>query len=89
MAGDGQPGLPRRRDPDLAGLATFALDAHGRVTLWSVTATRLFGHLAAAVLEPGEIGGETTGGRRHRGRESDRDEAGDLPAHGAIVTLAR
>src|ERR1039457_6125813 len=49
MAGDGQPGLPRRRDPDLASLATFALDSQGRVTSWSVTATRLFGHLAAAV----------------------------------------
>ncbi|HMH89542.1 MAG TPA: SpoIIE family protein phosphatase [Streptosporangiaceae bacterium] len=49
MAGDGQPGLPRRRDPDLAGLATFALDSQGRVTSWSVTATRLFGHPASAV----------------------------------------
>jgi len=49
MAGDGQPGLPRRRDPDLASLATFALDSQGRVTSWSVTATGLFGHLAAAV----------------------------------------
>ncbi|MDX6395886.1 MAG: hypothetical protein QOJ73_6949 [Streptosporangiaceae bacterium] len=49
MAGDGQPGLPRRRDPDLASLATFALDAQGRVTSWSVTATRLFGHPASAV----------------------------------------
>src|ERR1039457_6815905 len=49
MAGDGQPGLPRRRDPDLASLATFALDSQGRVISWSVTAPRLFGHLAAAV----------------------------------------
>jgi GAF domain-containing protein len=49
MAGDGQPGLPRRRDPDLANLATFALDSQGRVTSWSVTATRLFGHLAVAI----------------------------------------
>ncbi len=49
MAGDGQPGLPRRRDPDLASLATFALDSQGRVTSWSVTATRLFGHPASAV----------------------------------------
>jgi Stage II sporulation protein E (SpoIIE)/GAF domain len=48
-ATDGQPGLPRRRDPDLASLATFALDSQGRVTSWSVTATRLFGHLAGAV----------------------------------------
>jgi GAF domain-containing protein len=49
MPGDGGPGLPRRREPDLAGLATFTLDPRGRVTSWSVTATRLFGHLAAAV----------------------------------------
>ena len=49
MAGDGQPGLPRRRDPDLASLATFVLDSEGRVTSWSVTATRLFGHLTGAV----------------------------------------
>ena len=49
MPRDGGPGLPRRREPDLAGLATFTLDPRGRVTSWSVTATRLFGHLAAAV----------------------------------------
>jgi Stage II sporulation protein E (SpoIIE)/GAF domain len=46
---DGGPVLPRRRDPDLADLATFTLDLHGRVTSWSVTATRLFGHPASAV----------------------------------------
>jgi GAF domain-containing protein len=49
MPRDGGPGLPRRREPDLAGLATFTLDPRGRVTSWSVTATRLFGHPAAAV----------------------------------------
>jgi GAF domain-containing protein len=49
MPRDGGPGLPRRREPDLAGLATFTLDSRGRVTSWSVTATRLFGHPAAAV----------------------------------------
>jgi Stage II sporulation protein E (SpoIIE)/GAF domain len=49
-AGDGRPGLPRRREPDLAGLATFALNPQGRVTSWSVTATRLFGPTAGAVI---------------------------------------
>jgi GAF domain-containing protein len=46
---DGEPGLPRRREPDLAGLATFTVDPHGRVTSWSATAARLFGHPASAV----------------------------------------
>ena len=50
LAGDGKPALPRRREPDLAGLAAFALDSEGRVTSWSVTATRLFGHPAGAVM---------------------------------------
>jgi len=49
MPRDGGIGLPRRRKPDLAGLATFTLDPSGRVTSWSVTATRLFGHPTAAV----------------------------------------
>jgi hypothetical protein len=49
MARNGEPGLPRRREPDLAGLATFTLDPSGRVTSWSVTATSLFGHPASAV----------------------------------------
>ena len=49
MPRDGGLGLPRRREPDLAGLATFTLDPSGRVTSWSVTATRLFGHPTAAV----------------------------------------
>jgi hypothetical protein len=49
IARDGEGGLPRRREPDLAGLATFTLDPEGRVTSWSVTATRLFGHPAAAM----------------------------------------
>ena len=53
MPRDGGPGLPRRRDPDLADLATFTLDPQGRVTSWSVTATRLFGHPAAAVAGRG------------------------------------
>jgi Stage II sporulation protein E (SpoIIE)/GAF domain len=48
-AGRGKPVLPRRHEPDLADLATFALDPHGRVTSWSVTATRLFGHTARAI----------------------------------------
>jgi len=50
LAGDGKPALPRRREPDLAALAAFALDSEGRVTSWSVTATRLFGHPAGAVM---------------------------------------
>ncbi len=49
MARNGDHGLPRRREPDLAGLATFTLDPGGRVTSWSVTATGLFGYPAAAV----------------------------------------
>ena len=49
IASDGEGGLPRRREPDLAGLATFTLDHEGRVTSWSVTAMRLFGHPAAAM----------------------------------------
>jgi len=49
MARNGGPGLPRRREPDLADLATFTLDPSGRVTSWSVTATSLFGHTASAV----------------------------------------
>jgi serine phosphatase RsbU (regulator of sigma subunit) len=38
--------LPRRHEPDLADLATFTLDAGGRITSWSVTATRMFGRQA-------------------------------------------
>ncbi len=48
-ARNGEAGLPRRHEPDLAGLATFTLDARGRITSWSVTATRMFGHQARAV----------------------------------------
>ena len=33
MLTGGEPGLPRRREPDLAGLATFTLDPRGRVDL--------------------------------------------------------
>ncbi|HXP20410.1 MAG TPA: GAF domain-containing SpoIIE family protein phosphatase [Streptosporangiaceae bacterium] len=50
IARDGAPDLPRRREPDLADLATFTLDQAGRVISWSVTATRLFGHPARAVV---------------------------------------
>jgi len=50
IAGDGRIALPRRRDPDLAGLAAFTLDSQGRVASWSVTATRLFGFPAQAVV---------------------------------------
>jgi hypothetical protein len=48
-ARDGEAALPRRREPDLAGLATFTLDAAGRVTSWSATAEAVFGLSAAAV----------------------------------------
>jgi hypothetical protein len=49
MAGDHGSALPRRRGPDLAGLAAFTLDSAGRVTSWPVSAGRLFGHPAPAV----------------------------------------
>ncbi|MGI8447193.1 MAG: SpoIIE family protein phosphatase, partial [Streptosporangiaceae bacterium] len=49
MAGDHGPALPRRRGPDLAGLAAFTLDAQGRVVSWPLSAERLFGHAAPAV----------------------------------------
>jgi serine phosphatase RsbU (regulator of sigma subunit) len=47
---DGGLGLPRRREPDLSGLAAFLLDSRGRVTSWSVTAAALFGQPAGAVV---------------------------------------
>ena len=49
MPGDSRPVLPRRRGPDLAGLAAFTLDPSGLVDSWPVTAERLFGHPARAV----------------------------------------
>jgi hypothetical protein len=49
MAGDGRPRLPRRREPNLAGLATFTLDPVGRVASWSQSAAQLFGLPASAV----------------------------------------
>jgi Stage II sporulation protein E (SpoIIE)/GAF domain/PAS fold len=50
VAGDGRPVLPRRRAPDLAGLAAFTLDPDGRVASWPLTAERMFGHPAGAVI---------------------------------------
>ncbi len=50
MTGVSKPGLPRRRDPDLAGLAAFTLSPRGHVTSWSVTAERLFGIPEHAVV---------------------------------------
>jgi serine phosphatase RsbU (regulator of sigma subunit) len=41
--------LPRRREQDLARLATFTLDSKGRLTSWSATATEMFGPGAAEV----------------------------------------
>lgn len=49
MAGD-EAGLPRRREPDLAGLAAFTLDLAGRVVSWSVTAATLFGLTAGEIV---------------------------------------
>jgi stage II sporulation SpoE-like protein/GAF domain-containing protein/PAS domain-containing protein len=46
---DDEPALPRRREPDLTGLATFILDPTGRVTSWPTTATSLFGCQPGAV----------------------------------------
>ena len=50
MTGDERPLLPRRRAPDLSGLAAFTLHPDGRVATWPVTAERLFGHTAQAVI---------------------------------------
>jgi hypothetical protein len=50
MAEDGKVTLPQRRDPDLTSLAAFTLDTWGKVTSWSVTATRLYGHPPQSVL---------------------------------------
>lgn len=47
---DDRPALPRRREPDLMGLAAFTLDPGGLVTTWSVTATALFGYAADLVV---------------------------------------
>jgi serine phosphatase RsbU (regulator of sigma subunit) len=41
--------LPRRREQDLARLATFTLDSEGRLTSWSATAAEMFGPEAAEV----------------------------------------
>src|SRR5215469_7230404 len=50
MTGGSLLGLPRRREPDLSGLATIALDTAGRVVSWSVTAMALFGYSAREVV---------------------------------------
>ena len=50
MAGAGKSGLPRRRDPDLAGLAAFTVGPRGEVTSWPVTAEHLFGRPEDAVV---------------------------------------
>jgi serine phosphatase RsbU (regulator of sigma subunit) len=46
----GSAGPPVPRGPDLAGLATFTLDAQGRVATWTVAAARLFGCTARAIV---------------------------------------
>ena len=50
MGGDDRPALPRRREPDLSGLAMFTMDSAGRLTSWSLTAAQMFGREAAAVV---------------------------------------
>jgi len=50
MTGNGLQELPRRREPDLAGLAAITLDAAGRVVSWSVSATAMFGPEAHTVV---------------------------------------
>ena len=52
-ARNGENGLPRRHEPDLADLAMFILDTEGRITTWSVTASRLFGRSASEVAGKG------------------------------------
>jgi serine phosphatase RsbU (regulator of sigma subunit) len=49
LAGDGRSVPARPGGPDLAGLATFTLDAQGRLASWSATAARMFGVTPAAV----------------------------------------
>src|ERR1017187_8383260 len=96
-AGEGRPRLPRRREPDLAGLATFALDPQGQVTSWSVTATRLFGHPAHAVVghaleevAAGRVWTATVaGGNLGEGRFAIRCEPPAGPGSGALVIAQR
>jgi Stage II sporulation protein E (SpoIIE)/GAF domain/PAS fold len=49
-AHDSGAGLPRRREPDLAGLAAFTLDQAGWVVSWSATAATLFGLTAGEAV---------------------------------------
>ena len=44
------PPFRQQHGADLASLAAFTMDAGGRVASWSVTAERLFGHPARAVV---------------------------------------
>jgi serine phosphatase RsbU (regulator of sigma subunit) len=48
--GVGRSAAPGPRGPDLAGLATFTLDAQGRVATWTSAAARLFGCPARAIV---------------------------------------
>ncbi|HEV2378061.1 MAG TPA: SpoIIE family protein phosphatase [Streptosporangiaceae bacterium] len=45
-AWEGTPGLPRRRELDLAELATFTVGPGGLVAAWSPTAAKMFGYPA-------------------------------------------
>jgi serine phosphatase RsbU (regulator of sigma subunit) len=50
IASAGLPAPPRPRGPDLAGLATFTVDARGRVASWTPPAARLFGCAAQVIV---------------------------------------
>jgi serine phosphatase RsbU (regulator of sigma subunit) len=50
MTGDARPGLPRRREPDLADLTAFTVDSAGLVTSWPDSAARLSGQPAEVVV---------------------------------------
>ncbi len=50
IAREGESAAARPRGTDLAGLASFTLDPEGLVASWSMTAARLFGQPAAAVI---------------------------------------
>jgi PAS domain-containing protein len=50
MIGDNTLVQPASGGPDLAALATFALDPAGRLNSWNQSAERLFGRPAADVL---------------------------------------
>jgi serine phosphatase RsbU (regulator of sigma subunit) len=50
MTGDARPGLPQRREPDLADLIAFTVDSAGLVTSWPDSAARVSGQPAEVVI---------------------------------------